>query len=434
MQKISSCFIVVMLVLSSFEAMAQATTNSPYSRFGIGIIRPEVTNQSFGLAGTNVGLRSFNNLNMYNPASYSELSITTFEVAATNTALTLSDGKQKQFENNPYINYLALGFPVVKDVWGMAFGAMPYSNVGYDYSTVSKDSIAGGVSYYYRGDGGLTKVFLGNAFKIKLDSTSSISAGHNLGFLFGNFNYDKKVIYGGLSNSFNLWQVNNNHVADFTSDFGLQYQKVFKNAKAEKYLLTIGATYALAADLKTKKSELTRTFNGNIDFGALKDTLSFSEDVAGVTELPAKIGGGITFEKEFKWVVALDVKTTSWSQIQSSERNVSLKDNVSVSVGYEIIPKHDAFNNYFKRVKYKFGARYSTAYLSINNQDITEYGITFGLGLPLKRTDTSVPGLNLGVEYGNRGVESNGLVKETFVNLYIGLTINDRWFIKRKYD
>lgn len=434
MRKISSYLFVLILALSSSEAMAQATTNSPYSRFGVGILRPEVNNQNFGLAGTGIGLRSFSSLNMVNPASYSELTITTFEIAATNTALTLSDGKQNQFQNNPYINYMALGFPVIRNIWGMAFGAMPYSNVGYNYATTSTDTIAGGVSYYYQGDGGLTKVFFGNAFKIKLDSTSSVSAGYNLGFLFGNFNYDKKVIYGGLSNSFNLWQVNNNHVADFTSDFGLQYQKVFKNAKAEKYILTIGAAYALAGNLKTKQSEIVRTFTGNIDFGALKDTISLTEDAIGVTETPTKIGGGLSFEKENKWVFALDVKTTSWSQIKTPETNVVFKDNLSVSTGFDIVPKHDAFNNYLKRIKYKFGARYSTAYLSINNQDITEYGITFGLGLPIKRTDTSVPGLNLGVEYGNRGVASNGLVKETFVNLYVGLTINDKWFIKRKYD
>ncbi|MCB0381155.1 MAG: hypothetical protein KDD24_07855 [Flavobacteriales bacterium] len=146
------------------------------------------------------------------------------------------------------------------------------------------------------------------------------------------------------------------------------------------------------------------------------------------------MGGGIALEKANKWTLAVDFKTINYGDINSTEPNVSFKNNYTISSGFEFIPKYDAFNNYFKRVKYKFGARYSTAYLSINNTDITEYGITFGIGLPIKRTDTSMPGLNLGIEYGNRGVESNGLVKETFVNFNVGITINDRWFIKRKYD
>lgn len=434
MQKISSCFIVVLLVLLNVDAYSQATTNSPYSRFGFGILRSESFNQNFALGGTGIGLRTNSNINAINPASYSELSITTFEIAATNNALWLSDGTQNQFNNNPHINYIALGFPVISNKWGMAFGAMPYSNVGYNYSTIQADSIAGDVSYYYQGDGGLTKIFFGNALKFKMDSTANISAGYNLSFLFGNINMDKKVIYGSLSSAFNFWEVNNNHIADFTSDFGVQYQKTFTNAKAQKYILTIGATYALAADLKTKKTQNLRTFTGNLDFGTIKDTIYYVEDVSDITKIPAKIGGGVSLEKDKKWTVAVDFKTTNWGQIQSNENNVSYKNNYTISSGFEIIPKYDAFNNYFKRIKYKFGARYSTAYLSINNTDINEYGITFGLGLPIKRTDTSMPGLHLGIEYGNRGVESNGLVRETFVNFNIGLTINDRWFIKRKYD
>ena len=434
MQKISSGFIIILLVFLNVEAYSQATTNSPYSRFGFGTIRSESFNQNFALGGTGIGLRSNSNINAINPASYSEITITSFEIAATNNALWLSDGIQSQYKNNPHINYIALGFPIISNKWGMALGAMPYSNVGYNYSTIKADSLVGDVSYYYQGEGGITKLFFGNAVKFKIDSTSMISAGNNLAFLFGNISSDKKVIYGGISNSFNLWEVNNKHIADFTSDFGVQYQKTFTNAKAEKYFLTIGATYALAADLKTKKTQNIRTFTGNIDFGAIKDTISYVENVSDITAIPAKIGGGISLEKDKKWTIALDFKTSNWGQIPSDENNIVYKNNYTISSGFEIIPKYDAFNNYFKRIKYKFGVRYSTAYLSINNTDINEYGITFGLGLPIKRTDTSIPGLNLGIEYGNRGVASNGLVQETFVNFNIGLTINDRWFIKRKYN
>jgi hypothetical protein len=106
----------------------------------------------------------------------------------------------------------------------------------------------------------------------------------------------------------------------------------------------------------------------------------------------------------------------------------------SINGGFEFIPKYDAFNNYFKRIKYRIGARYKTSYLTVNEKDINEYGITFGLSLPMKRTDTAIPGLNFGLEYGKRGSAEGGLVEEKFVNFNLGITINDRWFIKRKYD
>ena len=425
----------MLLVLLNVEVFSQASTNSPYSRFGFGDILSESFNQNFALGGTGIGLRSNNSINAINPASYSEIMITSFEIAATNNALWLSDGKQSQYNSNQRINYLAFGFPIIMNKWGMVFGAMPYSNVGYNYSTIQTDSVAGDVSYYYQGDGGLTKIFFGNALKFKMDSTSNISAGYNLSFLFGSINMNKQVVYGSIPNAFNFFEINNKHIADFTSDFGVQYQKTYTNSKAKKYILTIGATYALAADLKTKKTQIIKTFTGNIDYSSPPiDTISYEENVSDVPTIPAKIGGGLSLEKDKKWTIALDFKTSNWGQIQSNENNVDYKNNYTISSGFEIVPKYDAFNNYFKRIKYKFGVRYSTAYLSINNTDINEYGITFGLGLPIKRTDTSVPGLNLGIEYGNRGVANNGLVQETFVNFNVGLTINDRWFMKRKFN
>lgn len=435
MQKISGYLIVFSILLFCVDGFSQATTNSPYSRFGFGDILSESFNQNFALAGTGIGLRSNNNINAINPASYSEIAITSFEIAATNNALWLSDGKQSQYNSNQRINYLAFGLPIIMNKWGMAFGAMPYSNVGYNYSTIKEsDALAdslNNISYNYNGEGGLTKLFFGNAFKFKIDSTSMISAGNNVAFLFGNIMHDKRVIYGDIIYVYPVQVLKNNHVADFTTDFGLQYQKTFTNANSEKYFLTIGVTYALAADLKTKKNQVIRTYDRS---GYPVDTISNEENVRDITTIPAKIGGGLSLEKDKKWTIALDFKTSNWGGIQSEENNVAYKNNYTISSGFEIVPKYDAFNNYFKRIKYKFGVRYSTAYLSVNNTDINEYGITFGLGLPIKRTDTSMPGLNLGIEYGNRGVANNGLVQETFVNFNIGLTINDRWFMKRKYN
>ncbi len=433
MQKIRS-YLIVLLLLFSMCSYGQTTTNSPYSKYGLGVLRSESFNQNFGFAGTGIGLRSSTDLDIINPASLSELGITTFELGFTNNALWLSSASQSQFQNNSSISHIAFGFPIIKNKWGMALGALPYTSVGYNYSTTSNNSIAGDVSYYYQGNGGLNKVFLANAIKFNIDSTSLVSIGYNFSYIFGNINYDKKIIFGGIPYSFNLWETLDNHISDFTSDFGLQYQKAFVNASGDKYLFTIGATYALAANLHTKQTKNIRTFTGNIDFGTLKDTISYTPDVNEITEMPAKIGGGLSFEKDKKWIIAVDVKTTNWSAIQSPQSNMTYKNNYTISAGYQITPKYDAFNNYFKRMRYKFGARYSTAYYSINNTDINEYGITFGIGLPLKRTDTSLPGLNFGVEAGNRGVSTNGLVKETFVNFNVGLTINDRWFIKRKYD
>ncbi len=437
-QKFKNLIVGIFIVALSLQSWGQATTNSPYSRYGIGVLRSESFNQNFALGGAGLGFRSNNSLNLLNPASYSEISITTVEFGVTNNALWLSNGTQSQFQNNAYIDHIAFGFPVINNKWGMSFGMLPYSNVGYDYenessSIVGPDTIS--MNYYYKGDGGLNKVYFGNALKFKVDSTSNISFGANASLIFGSINADKKAIYSDLPNSFNLWQITKTSVADFNFDAGVQYQKTFINAKEEKYNLTIGATYTLGRELKAKNSELLRTFKGNVDFGSLRDTILNVEEQAGIIELPAQIGVGIAFEKQNKWTLLLDYKTTAWDKVENSEAAFyQYKMSHSINGGFEFIPKYDAFNNYFKRIKYRIGARYKTSYLSFNDKDINEYGITFGLSLPMKRTDTAIPGLNFGVEYGKRGTIEAGLVEEKFVNFNLGITINDRWFIKRKYD
>ena len=69
---------------------------------------------------------------------------------------------------------------------------------------------------------------------------------------------------------------------------------------------------------------------------------------------------------------------------------------------------------------------------------LSEYAFSLGAGFPVGRS--YVPGtrtasmINVGLEYGQRGTIDNGLIKENFIRVRVGFTINDEWFIKRVYD
>lgn len=447
MQKFKHVIIAIFFVATSLQSWGQATTNSPYSRYGIGVLRSESFNQNFAMGGAGLGFRSNTSLNLLNPASYSEIGITTVEFGVTNNALWLNDGTQSQFQNNAYIDHIAFGFPIISDKWGMSFGMLPYSNVGYNYennssSIVGSDTVD--LSYFYKGDGGLNKVFFGNALKFRVDSTSNISFGANASLIFGSISNDKMVRYGGVPYMYGLLDMKKKSVADFNFDAGIQYQKAFVNAQSEKYNLTLGFSYLFGAELKAKETNLIGNLPRDLlsDWfytdeiaKAIRDTVLFVDEETSVIEIPAQIGVGVALEKQNKWTLLIDYKTTAWDKVQNSESTLyQYKMSHSINGGFEFIPKYDAFNNYLKRVKYRIGARYKTSYLTVNNTEINEYGITFGLSLPMKRTDTALPGLNFGVEYGKRGTINAGLVEEKFVNFNFGITINDRWFIKRKYD
>ena len=435
MQK-NKILIVVLLVLGSVIAFAQPTTISPYSKYGPGIIRPNTFTRSMGMGGTGIGLRSNREVGLVNPASYSALVVTTFDAGYTSNSLWLSDGVEKQAETRSYIDHIVFGFPVVKNAWGMSFGFLPFSNTGYNYSEVIEDPNVGDISLFENGDGAINKAYFGNGFAINFDSTSHVAFGANAYFLFGNINRRQTVLYDGLPGAFNLYNEDFIRVADFGYDFGLQYQKTIERVDKDPFIIVLGATYGLANDVETKTSESQFTHTSLDEFDVDKngeDLIFYNEDVEGIMQLPSELGFGASFEKEHKWIIAADYKTSDWGSIVSDDPIFNYQSNFSLNLGGQYIPKYDA-QNYFQRMAYRLGARYSSSYLVINNVDWNEYGITFGFGLPVRRSENSYPRLNFGFEYGKRGTVESGLIEEEFFNLNVGLTINATWFRKRKYD
>jgi hypothetical protein len=67
----------------------------------------------------------------------------------------------------------------------------------------------------------------------------------------------------------------------------------------------------------------------------------------------------------------------------------------------------------------------------VNNESIDELGISFGVGVPVGRLFSNA---NIGFEIGQRGTTSSNLVQENFFNISLSLSLNDRWFEKRKFN
>ena len=75
--------------------------------------------------------------------------------------------------------------------------------------------------------------------------------------------------------------------------------------------------------------------------------------------------------------------------------------------------------------------RYEKTGLVINKESIKDTALTLGLGIPVSG---SLNNINLGLEYGTRGTTNAGLIKENYINISVGISFNDRWFVKRKFD
>jgi hypothetical protein len=144
------------------------------------------------------------------------------------------------------------------------------------------------------------------------------------------------------------------------------------------------------------------------------------------------IGGGIGAPKN--WFVGLEYtnqQTSNFTNRTFTIDNVEFKDAAKVKIGGFYIPNYNGIRRYWQRVVYRGGMRFEGTGLVVNGEDINEFGISFGVGLPSGKLFTNI---NLGVELGSRGTTNSGLIKENFFNTFLSLSLNDKWFEKRYYD
>ena len=71
----------------------------------------------------------------------------------------------------------------------------------------------------------------------------------------------------------------------------------------------------------------------------------------------------------------------------------------------------------------------------VSNEQVKDKGVTVGFTLPFGRsTIYDMYQLNTALGYGVRGTTDSGLVQENYFKFDIGVTINSRWFIKRRLE
>jgi len=414
----------LLLFFVSERTMAQARISSPYSRYGVGDLWQN--HYSVTLAGMgNVGLaiRSNNYLNIKNPASYTGFDSTSFlfDVSALGMYTTLKTTEISQSADYGSLGYILFGTPVTK-WWRATFGLIPFSNVGY-YVTEEKivDDV-GKVQFIYEGSGGLNQLHLGNGFKI----TENLSIGFNASYVWGVIDRRRRVTFPDSLFMMSTRIDNFDHVSDMMFDIGAQYFIPMKNGME----LGVGLVVKPGVNLNSTRKYLAQNYFGGEDIEFPRDTVAYDASTRGTLEFPLGVGGGVSLRRADNFTVSMDVNWRNWKEYKSYGRSDSLQNSFSIHLGSEYIPKHNSITSYWHRVRYRLGVRYENTYLEINNQPIKEFGISFGLGFPFRRSKSM---LNFAFEFGNRGTVENNLVQENFIKFTFGLSIYERWFVKNKY-
>lgn len=411
-------------LLCGTAALAQQGNASPYSYYGIGTVNYNGTNEYKAMGGTNVYADSIH-INLKNPASFSKLKRTTFSLGATATSYDFKNDVNSDKASRQTIDYVAVGLPITKKL-GVVFGLLPYANVGYKINGEGTNQQGQKINSKYEGNGGINKAFLGAGYEIN----NNFSVGVNAGYHFGSTKNDLYSNITDIGDGTSLQNITREyrklHYSGFSFDLAAQYFGKFKD-----YDVQANVTYS--PETKWTNENLTQRQILNIN--QIVDQKTIIDESKNITN-PQALSMGLGFGKNLKWFVGGQYTFTQNSKLSDSWNNTSIanyENSNRFSVGGFYIPKYNSFSSYFDRIVYRAGFKYENTGLVLNDKSINDMAVNAGFGFPIG-DPRKFTNLNIGVEYGSRGTKSNGLTKENYFSVYVGFSLNDLWFQRRRFD
>ena len=431
---------LVFIAFLALNVHSQEGTTSPYSFYGIGSLKFKGTSENRSMGGLSIYTDSIH-MNLRNPASYAgkDIKISPFNgegrpmkftVGGSHSSTDLKSSTSSAKTSSTTFDYLALSVPMGK--FGMGFGLLPFTSVGYKLESSNSEDV---LTNRFRGEGGVNVAFLGLGYQITKDLSIGIDAKYN----FGNIkNSAIEFVYDDEGNplQFQSRESNRSDLSGLNYNLGVSYNPMI----TDKLQLTSAFTFSPKADLTSNNERTFGTIVINANTGQEFSISEIEADLEGeglkttTLTLPTKTSFGFGIGQPRKWFVGAEyslLKTSEFSNRIVNIDNTTFVDASTISFGGFYIPQYNSFNKYLKRVVYRAGIRFEETGLEINNESINEFGISFGVGLPVGSFFSNA---NIGIEVGKRGTTNQNLVEENFVNFQISLSLNDRWFVKRKYN
>tara|TARA_B000000532_G_scaffold83593_1_gene66876 strand:- start:206 stop:1465 length:1260 start_codon:yes stop_codon:yes gene_type:complete len=412
----------IFLLIFTNIALSQSGTNSPYSYTGLGEVnfRGNQINRFMG------GLEVYNDsihANLSNPSSYAKLLLTTYSIGLNYSNNQLSDTNDSKSLISSGLDYIGIAIPTKK--FGFGFGIIPFTSVGYKLSQID-DSSSSDILNRYEGEGGINKVF----FSLGLYLLKNLSFGVTINYDFGKLKYQTSKFLDDVFLGTIL--INESSISGLDIKLATNYE-IPVNSKIDLHMMV---SYVPQGSLNSNNKRLLITSPLSdpsniaeiIEIDLAETGLDFTE-----IQLPSSSIVGFGLGKKSKWFAGAQYIMTNSSNFKNSFNtlpNVSYKDGSQFSIGGFYIPDYSSITSYWKRVVLRMGFRHEVTGIFKNNFGINETGINFGAGLPLP----GYSNVNIGFEYGSRGTKNSNILNEKFWTVRIGFSLNDRWFIKRKYN
>lgn len=405
---IRKTLIIILLFLLVAQFGTAQNTNSVYSRYAYGLLENPALGKARAMGGLGYGLHEAGLINVLNPASIAEVDTMNmlFDFGLSGQLTSFKEGTQRQQNPNLYLDYVGMKF-ALKPSWGVALALVPYSKLGYNYSTTANiQNSDEEIATSYSGEGGLNTVYLGTGFK----PLKNLYLGASFKYTFGVLKNFRTIDYSS-SVANDQENYNYQYVRSPGFDLGLQYDKKLSG----KSYLTLGAA-----------AGIYKSFSGEIN------NVIISSDTADVStfhryRLPVSLGFGVSYHYDDRLTLGFDYETRQFASAIYKGVKDSLRNQTRMGLGVEYIPALIT-DHYYKAIAYRAGIQYSDWYLKEPGH-LKSASVSFGLGLPLKKQRTQI---NLGFEAGRLFTPNASFISENYYKISIDVSFNELWFFKNK--
>jgi hypothetical protein len=417
--------LAIAIVICATSAWGQAA-RSPFTTYGVGepYSNALVHNQGNGLG---VSQPQYWFVNNQNPALlvYNTLSVFEFGIIGESRSINGDTTNERSVGGN--LNYLVMAFPVKTNKITTSIGLMPFTDVNFafqypDYATDPNGAVTDTLLTTESGSGGLTQVYWSNGVRVNKE----ITVGLKSAYLFGPISN----VYSNLLGSDNVEHYvisveEKTNIKGFNFGLGVSFSRDSLGARKDRRL-SLGAVYNFSSNLKANNSnKVFRTTVGG-------DTLERYEIERNDErlKLPASFSVGLSYGKGLNWSVGTEFAYQNWSGFNKvGEDNEGLGKSWRTTLGGEFTMDPLALESFLKRITFRAGVSLEQYPFLANDTEVRDFGINFGFSLPAGRSS-----IDFALKTGKRGDRNENILEESYFKVYFGVTFNDQWFIKRKFD
>lgn len=400
------------MLLATTCSFADNGSNSPYSRYGVGLLSDQSLGINRQMGGLGYGLRSHSYINILNPASFAQADTLTmlFEAGFSMQNVNFKEGDRQINAKNASFDYIAVQFRIRKNL-GMSAGFLPYSTVGYSFSNVSNNGTNEVSTNIYSGTGGIYQPYIGLGWQ----PAKWLSVGVMGSYIYGDITHQVGIDFANSTDRSKSYGVS---LKTYKVDFGMQYATKL----GSKNEIVLGATYSLGHDMNADAQIVEAT----------ADSTS-TKNIDGGFKLPHTYGFGFTYTYNERFKIGADYTLQQWSTSSFFGIDKGV-DRSKISIGAEYAPGRLS-SNIFKMITYRAGAYYAQPYTELNGKKgCEEYGVSAGLSLPFLNNNNrnSHATLHLSGQFIHMEPKSAGMIAENYFRINLGITFNESWFMKLK--